>query len=214
MPSFTIHTIDSAPAASRGTLEAARQKFGFLPNLLGELAAAPSALKAYMTLNEQLANSSLRPVEQQVVLITASIANGCTYCVAAHTAGLKSAGLPDDQIEALREGRPLVDNKLQALRALTTAIVDQRGRVSEVELQQFLSAGFTQEQVLEVLVGIAMKTLSNYTNHIAETPVDAQLQPFAWDTRCQERHSGEASRDRSSAARQRRSETELRSQLR
>ena len=181
MPSFPIHTIDSAPAAARGTLEAARRKFGFLPNLLGELAAAPSALNAYLTLNELLAGSSLRPVEQQVVLITASIANGCTYCVAAHTAGLKSAGLADDQIEALREGRPLVDNKLQALRALTTAIVTQRGRITEGELRQFLDAGFAQEQVLEVLVGIAMKTLSNYTNHIAETPVDAQLQPFAWE---------------------------------
>lgn len=181
MPSFTIHTIDSAPAAARGTLEAARKKFGFLPNLLGELAAAPSALNAYVTLNELLAGSSLRAVEQQVVLIAASVVNGCTYCVAAHTAGLKSAGLPDDQIEALQEGRPLADNRLQALRALTIAIVDRRGRVSEGELQQFLNAGFTQEQVLEVLVGIAMKTLSNYTNHIAETPLDTQLQPFAWE---------------------------------
>ena len=134
MPSFKIHTIDSAPAAARGTLEAARKKFGFLPNLLGELAAAPSALNAYVTLSELLAASSLRPVEQQVVLIATSAANGCTYCVAAHTAGLKSAGLP-----------------------------------------------VTQEQVLEVLVGIAMKTLSNYTNHIAETPIDAQLRPFAWE---------------------------------
>ena len=182
MPSFTIHTIDSAPPAARGTLGAARKKFGFLPNLLGELAAAPSALSAYVTLNELLASSSLRPVEQQVVLIAASVANGCTYCVAAHTTGLKSAGLPDDQIEALREGRHLADNKLQALRALTTAIVDRRGRLNEGELQKFLNAGFTQDQVLEVLVGIAMKTLSNYTNHIADTPLDMQLQPFAWES--------------------------------
>lgn len=181
MPLFKIHTIDSAPAAARGTLQAVRQKYGFAPNLLGELAAAPSALNAYVTLNELLAGSSLRPVEQQVVLITASIANGCTYCVAAHTASLKSAGLPDDQIEALREGRPLADPRLQALRALTTAIVDRRGRITERELRPFLDAGFTLDQVLEVLVGIAMKTLSNYTNHIAETPVDAQLQPFAWE---------------------------------
>ena len=180
MPSFAIHTPDSAPAAARDTLEAARKKFGFLPNLLGELAAAPSALNAYVTLNELLAGSSLRPVEQQVVLIAASIANGCTYCVAAHTAGLKSAGLLDDQIEALREGRPLSDNKLQALRALTTAIVSQRGRITEGELQQFVDAGFAQEQVLEVLLGVAMKTLSNYTNHIAETPLDNAFAAAAW----------------------------------
>ena len=181
MPSFTIHTPDSAPEAARDTLHAVRQKFGFVPNLLGELAAAPSALKAYVTLNDLLAGSSLRPVEHQLVLIAASIANGCTYCVAAHTAGLKSAGLADDQIEALREGRPLADPRLQALRTLTTAIVERRGRISERDLQLFLDAGFTREQVLEVLVGVAMKTLSNYTNHIAETPIDAQLQPFAWE---------------------------------
>jgi uncharacterized peroxidase-related enzyme len=181
MTSFKIHTPDSAPAAARETLQAVRQKYGFVPNLLGELAAAPSVLKAYVTLNALLANSSLRPIEQQVVLIAASVTNGCTYCVAAHTAGLKAAGLPDAQIDALRSGQPLADHRLQALRALTTAIVDRRGRITERELQPFLDAGFMQEQVLEVLLGVALKTLSNYSNHIAETPIDAQLQPFAWE---------------------------------
>lgn len=181
MTPFTIHTPESAPAAASDALQTVQQKYRFVPNLLGELAGAPAALKAYLSLGDLLAGSSLRPVEQQVVLIAASVANGCTYCVAAHTAGLKFAGLADDQIEALREGRPLADHRLQALRALTMAIVDGRGQISHGELQQFLDAGFTREQVLEVLVGVAMKTLSNYTNHIAETPLDAQFQPFAWE---------------------------------
>jgi AhpD family alkylhydroperoxidase len=115
MTEFKIHTIESAPAEARGALEAARQKFGFLPNLLGELAAAPSALKGYLALGELLSESSLGPVEQQIVLIAASLENGCNYCVAAHSAGLKASGGADDQIDAVRSGLPLADPKLEAL---------------------------------------------------------------------------------------------------
>lgn len=138
MIEFTIHTIESAPPEARETLEAARKQFGFLPNLLGELAAAPSALKGYVTLSGLLSESSLRPIEQQLVLIAASLENGCGYCMAAHSAGLKMAGFADDQIDAVRSGRRLDDPKLEALRAFTTAVVARRGLVTQVELEQFL----------------------------------------------------------------------------
>jgi len=181
MTEFKIHTIESAPEAARGTLEAARQKYGFVPNLLGELASSPPAVKAYVTLSDLLGQTSLNAVEQQVVLVAASMANGCHYCVAAHTAGLKTAGLADDQIDALRSGRPLADSRLDALGAFTTAVVEQRGWIGDADVERFLSAGYTREQVFEVLLGVAMKTLSNYANHIVATPLDRQLQPFAWE---------------------------------
>jgi uncharacterized peroxidase-related enzyme len=181
MTEFEIHTIESAPQEARGTLEAARQNFGFLPNLLGELAAAPAALKGYVTLSELLSESSLRPIEQQLVLIAASLENGCNYCVAAHSAGLKASGGADDQIDAVRSGRPLADPKLEALRAFTTAIVNRRGLVTDAELHPFLAAGYAREQVFDVLLGVAMKTLSNYTNHIAHTPLDRPLEAFEWE---------------------------------
>lgn len=181
MTEFTIHTIESVPPEARATLEAARKKYGFLPNLLGELAAAPSALKGYVTLSELLSQSSLGPIEQQIVLIAASLENGCNYCVAAHTAGLKMSGFAGDQIDALRSGRPLADRKLEALRAFTRAVVERRGLVTDAEIQHFLAAGYAREQVLDVLLGVAMKTLSNYTNHIVRTPLDPQLQPFEWE---------------------------------
>ncbi len=177
---FTIHTVGSAPAASTATLEAVQKKYGFLPNLLGELAAAPAALKAYMTLGDLLGQTSLSPVAQQVVLVSASIANGCSYCVAAHTAGIKMAGLPDDQVEALRSGRPLADPKLEALRSFTIHLVERRGWVDEADVQKLLEAGYAREQVFEILLGVAMKTLSNYANHLADTPLDKQFQPLAW----------------------------------
>lgn len=181
MTEFKIHTIESAPPEARAILEAARKKYGFLPNLLGELAASPSAVKAYVTLSELLSQSSLGPIEQQIVLIAASVENGCGYCVAAHTAGLKMSGLSGDQIDALRSGRVLADRKLEALRVFTRAVVERRGSVTDTELQQFLAAGYAVQQVFDVLLGVAMKTLSNYTNHIVRTPLDQQLQPFAWE---------------------------------
>ena len=181
MTEFAIHTLDSAPDASKDILRAAQKKFGFVPNLLGELAAAPAALNAYITLSDLLSQTSFTPVEQQLILATVSIANNCEYCVAAHSAGLKMAGLEDDALASLRSGRPLQDQKLEALRAFVTAVVQSRGWVKQPELQRFLSAGYTREQVLETLVGISMKTLSNYTNHIADTPLDAKFESFAWE---------------------------------
>ena len=181
MTAFKIHTIESAPLAARGTLEAARQKYGFVPNLLGELAGAPPALKAYVTLSELLSQTSLSPGAQQLVLVAASMANGCHYCVAAHTAGLKMVGFADDQIDALRNGRPLADAKLEALRVFTIRVVERRGQVDDADVQRFVNAGHAREQVFDVLLGVAMKTLSNYSNHIANTPLDSQLQPFSWE---------------------------------
>ncbi len=162
-------------------MEAARKKFGFVPNLIKELAAAPAAVNAYLTLSALFDGTSLTPVERQIVLAMASAENGCAYCVAAHTAALKTTGLADSQIEAIRERRALADRKLEALRIFTTAVVNMRGWIEDDDLDAFLQAGYTREQVLEVLVGVAMKTLSNYANHIAETPLDKQLEMFAWE---------------------------------
>lgn len=181
MAEFTIHTLESAPAAARPVLQAAAKKFGFLPNLLGELAAAPAALEGYLTLGRLLEQTSFRPVEQQLLLAAVSVANGCEYCVAAHSAGLAMTGLEPDQIDAVRQGRALADRRLEGLRNFVTAVVEGRGRVSDNQLQAFLDVGYRHEQVLEVLLAVAMKILSNYTNHIAETPLDQQFAAFAWE---------------------------------
>lgn len=181
MAEFTIHTIESAPGEAKEMLQAAEEQFGFVPNLLGELAAAPVALKAYMTLNSLLQDSSFSPVEQQLLLTSVSVANACTYCVAAHSAGLKQAGMADADIEAVRAGRPLSDAKLEALRSFTTTVVEGRGDIGNGDLDELLSAGYRREQVYEILMAVAQKTLSNYTNHIVQTPLDEQMEMFAWE---------------------------------
>lgn len=181
MSRFPIHSESSSPEGSVESLRLAKEKYGFVPNLLGILAAAPSAVDAYLSLGTLFERTSLTPVEQQLVLASASVTNGCEYCVAAHSAGLRMTGLDDEALSRVRAGRRLDDPKLEALRSFTTALVETRGRPSEDDLQAFRAVGYRPEQVLEVLVGLALKTLSNYANHIVHTPLDPQLAPHAWD---------------------------------
>lgn len=177
---FIVHTPDSAPVASAELMMAAKKKFGFIPNLLGVMAEAPALLKAYMTLGGIFDESSLNATEKQVVLMTVNEFNGCTYCMAAHSAIAGMQGVPGDVIQALRHNTPIPDGKLEALRRLARDIVETRGYPSGGVVKSFLDAGYGQAQILEVILGVGFKTLSNYTNHIAETPLDKAFEAMAW----------------------------------
>ena len=169
---FSIHTPETAPEKARPILDGAKRKFGFVPNLLAALAEAPAALEAAVSLMDALARSSFTPTEREVVLIAVSAKNGCDYCVAAHStiAGLQK--VPAEVIAALREGRPIADPRLEVLRRFAETVVEARGWVSEADVQAFLAAGFDRQQVLEVVLGVAFKTLLNYTDHLVDTPLD------------------------------------------
>lgn len=176
---FLIHTLDSAPEQARPTLNAVTQNYGFVPNILGVMAEAPNVLNAYLSLSKLFDAGTLDPIERQVVLLAVSRENGCSYCVAAHSAAARMTQVPDEVVEHLRADRPLTDERLEALRQFTKNVVSRRGWVPEVELTAFLNAGFTRGQVLEVILGVAMKTLSNSINHLVETPLDEAFQAFS-----------------------------------
>jgi uncharacterized peroxidase-related enzyme len=180
MPDFQIHTLDDAPEPSRETLRSVRGSFGFIPNLMAILSEAPAALKAYSTLTDLLTETSFTPAERQVAALSVSYVNRCGYCMAAHSTVARVVGVPGTVIAALREGKPLPDEKLEALRRFTTAVVQKRGQVSESEVQSFLAAGFQKSQIFEVLVAVALKTISNYADHIAHVPVDRQFERSRW----------------------------------
>ncbi len=177
---FQLVDANTAPEASVETIRAVEAAYGFLPNLIATLGNAPAAVQAYASVSSAFEGSSLTPVEQQVVLLTTSVENECHYCVAAHSTVAKMVGAPASVIDALREAESLTDPRLEALRSLTLAVVKHRGWVPEAEIQNFLDAGFTKAQVLEVVTGVTQKTLSNYVNHLAETPLDEKFAPFAW----------------------------------
>ncbi|MDT8319922.1 MAG: carboxymuconolactone decarboxylase family protein [Xanthomonadales bacterium] len=180
MTKFEVHTHETAPENSKGMLQAAEKAFGFVPNISAVLAESPATLKAYLTLSKIFDDSSFSATERQVVILTINEYNNCHYCVAAHSAIAAMQGVPGDVVSAIREGRKIDDARIEALRSFTRQIVDQRGWVDEAAVQAFLDAGFQHQQVMEVILGVAMKTISNYTNHIAQTPLDEAFEPHAW----------------------------------
>ena len=183
MTKFAPHSLTTAPEASRPGLAAAHKKLGFVPNMLGVLAESPATLEAYQKLQEILGKSSFTPAEQQFLALVVSVANGCTYCTAAYSLVAGNAGVAKPVIEAVRDGGPIADKRLRALREFAFAVVERRGRVGDAEVQTFLAAGFTKAQVLEVLVAAAFKLISNYANHIAGVPLDNAFQPYFWKAR-------------------------------
>ncbi len=180
MSKFNVHTKATVSTESAELLGKAEKAYGFIPNLLGVLAESPAALKAYLTVGQIFDESSFSPTERQVVILAASRFNECHYCVAAHSAVAELQKVPAQVIDAIRDDRPIADNKLEALRVFTTAVVEKRGWASDADIAQFRTAGYTRAQVLEVIVGVSFKTLSNYVNHIADTPLDDAFAARAW----------------------------------
>lgn len=177
---FPIHTTSTAPEASRPILEATGKKYGFVPNLFGVLAESPTAVQAYAAINEALELSALSPVEQQVVALTVSATNNCAYCMGAHSTVAQMVRMPEPILTELRDQKPLSDRKLDALRTLVLSIMEHRGRVPEQDRDRFVAAGYTRRHLLDVIALLAMKTLSNYVNHIVQTPLDPQFASKAW----------------------------------
>nr|MBD3887689.1 carboxymuconolactone decarboxylase family protein [Phormidium tenue FACHB-886] len=164
----------------KAALAQAKATFGFIPNLEGIFAQAPSLLKGSIALWELFEATSFTPVEQQVIYLSANYEHECHYCMAAHSGLAKMIGMSEDDIQALRNGTLLGDPKLQALRQFTQRLVQARGWLEDREIEAFLAAGYTQQQVLEVILGIAIKIMHNYTNHIAKTPLDKPFRPYIW----------------------------------
>lgn len=181
MTLFPLHTTESAPHRSRDLLDATEKARGTVPNLFRVLAESPTALKAYMTLSEIFSHGDFSPAEQQLLLLAISREAGCAYCVAAHTMGGRRAKLADDAIAAVRDGRPIGDDRLDALRRFAETVVRQRGWVTPSDIKALTDRGYTKGHAIEVLVAVSLKTLSNYLNHFAETPLDGFMAESRWE---------------------------------
>ncbi|UBU15902.1 carboxymuconolactone decarboxylase family protein [Nonomuraea gerenzanensis] len=182
MTVFTVHTVESAPEASRQPLDELRQRVGFVPNLAGHLAGSPVAIDAFNQLQRALRHSTLTAAEREVVGLTVSVANRCAWSVAAHTAFAEGAGLAPEVIEALRAGKDdLTDERATALCAFTRAVLRSGGLVGEAEPAGMLVAGFSPEQVLEVITQAAFTSMANWVANVIGTPLDAALASRAWE---------------------------------
>lgn len=166
-------TIETAPEKSKEILRDVQKSYGFIPNLLATFANSPAVLSGYMSMEAAWATSSLSAKERHLVLLAASVENRCNYCQAAHSTVLKNFMKVDSQIiNAVKSGNPLPDARLNALVHFTKEAVNERGYVSEGTRTAFVRNGFSEVQMMEVLVGIALKTLSNYLDHINPVEID------------------------------------------
>ena len=180
MTSLKIQSLESAPEESKELLEKSKKAYGMIPGLHGVLAGAPGILEGYQKLHELFENSSFNNEESTVVWQSINVEHECHYCVPAHTGIAKMMKVDDSITEALRNETTLENPKLEALRTMTLKIVRNRGNVTQEDLDAFYKAGYGERQVLEIILGLSQKTISNYVNHIANTPVDEGFKKYEW----------------------------------
>lgn len=180
MRRFESFKTDEVPDKSKSMKDKIESKSGFVPNLIDGIARSPQLLDSYMKLSENFESSSLSPEEQQIVLLTTSRFNECEYCTSVHSMTAEKAGIAWETIEKIRNREKLSDERHEALRTFTERLVKDGGHVPHDVRTQFKNAGFTKKNALDVLVGVTLKTLTNTTNHLIETPLDEQFQKRAW----------------------------------
>lgn len=174
-------TLHDAADGAQEVLQVAQAKLGFIPNLYANMANSPGALATYFSgYNLFREQSGFTPAEQEVVFLTISKENNCEYCLAAHSMiADKMSGVPAQAVYAIRHGQIIEDTKLSALAEFVRVVLLSRGLPVDAEVTRFIEAGFKEEQILEIVLAIAVKTISNYTNHLFNTTVDSAFASYA-----------------------------------
>lgn len=177
---FMLHDSTTATPAAAALLDAVKTAWGFVPNLHRVLAESPAALEAYATLWTIAERTSLTRVERNIVYLAIIYENECGYCMAGHSNLSRMAKVDPADIAAVRDGEPIADPKLEALRAFAATVTRNRGFVTDSEVAAFKAAGYDNRAMLDVLVLAATKLISNYTNHFADTPLDSFMAGAEW----------------------------------
>ena len=180
MPTYQIHTIASAPEKSKPALEQLQQAFGVIPKLAAVIANSPKLVNSLVGVFQQVHSSSFTEPEIQIVLLTDAVANSSKYAVAFHTALAVQQGVSPEETNAIRDGRMPKARRFAALSTLAKTLIEKRGHLSEQELGAFFDAGFTTEQIMEVIAIVAASTITNYAGTIANPPLEDVFQQFAW----------------------------------
>ena len=165
-------SIEASPAASQPLLQAVKKQLGVVPNLFRLVGNSPAALEGYLGLNGALAKGALEaPTRERIALAVAEI-NGCDYCLSAHSyLGKNLAKLSDAEIAANRAGGS-TDQKADAAVRFAVKLVNARGHVSDADIKAVKDAGYVDAQVIEIVLHVALNTLTNYVNEVANTEID------------------------------------------
>lgn len=166
----------------KAIFESTKASLGMVPNMYGNMGNSTGLLATYKFGYDHFRkNSGFSKAEQEVIFLTISYENGCEYCMAAHSmlADMISK-VPVEVTNAIREGNIIPEPKLKALSDFTSVMVNKRGNPSETDVHIFLEAGYSENHILEIILAIAVKTISNYSNHLFQTPLDAPFKMREW----------------------------------
>ncbi len=180
MTTYAIHTADSAPEGSRDTLRHVQVTLGGVPNLAAAMAESPSLLRAFFAVREIYSQGTLRAGDIHVLSMANAFENDCRWCMAFHTMMAQKSGVSAATIDAIRAGQSPADERARALSTFTRALIAHRGAVPPAALAEFLAAGFTSAQVLEVILGVGFSVMANYAQHVVQAPLDDMLSAQAW----------------------------------
>ena len=177
---FEVQTIDRAPEGSRAPLEKLQQVFGMVPNVAGVIANSPVLANIFVPMFAAVHAGTFTEAEIQTLLLTNAVTNSCAWAVAFHSHLALEAGLSPADVQAMRERRVPREPRYAALSVYARSLIEQRGHVGEAAVAAFLSAGFKQDQALEVVAVSAASTITNYVLNIAEPPLEPLFQKHAW----------------------------------
>lgn len=177
-----VKTVETADSISSEILENSQKKLGMIPNMYNLMANNPALLKGYSDVyNDFRAYAGFTPQEQEVILLSVSYENNCTYCMAAHSfVADNMTKVPQEVTDAIRNNTKIPDDKLRALSNFTRQIVATKGLPTQKNISDFLEAGYSKEHILGVITGVGVKTMSNYFNHIFNTPLDDVFKGRTW----------------------------------
>ena len=167
---------EAATGRAADLLGAVKGKLGLVPNMTRAMANSPAALEGYLQLSGALGKGALPARAREQIALAVAQANGCDYCLAAHSAVGRMVGLTADQIRDSRLGAA-VDPRADALIRFALKVVDARGRVADTDLEEVRRAGFDDAAIAEVVANVALHVFTNYFNRLAETDLDFPAAP-------------------------------------
>ena len=175
MTKFTVPTRGIVSENNQAIFDNLQKGLGFVPNLYAYYAKNETALGDYLALQNR--KTTLKAKEREVINLVTSQINGCRYCQSAHTVLGKMNGFTDEQVIELRNGSASFDPKLDALVKFTASVVENRGRASEESKDAFFAAGYTEANLIDVVIIIGDKIISNYIHNLTGFPIDFPIAP-------------------------------------
>ncbi len=175
MSKFTVPTRGEVSENNQAIFDNLQKGLGFVPNLYAYYAKNETALADYLTLQNR--KSTLKAKEREVINLVTSQVNGCRYCQSAHTVLGKMNGFTDEQVIEIRKGTAAFDTQLDALAKFTKAVVEGKGKVNQDVKDNFFAAGYTEANLIDVVIVVGDKIISNYIHNIAGFEIDFPIAP-------------------------------------